>query len=240
MKFIIATLFFSVFVNNIFAKRFANNFLEFELPVGWSCVMEATEWVCQSEVKERGREAIIIFAAKKRGKMDSLEYYQVYLKRKKQYKLPGGKIQVSEPKYSRVNKINNHRWIDALHLSSEIPGFYTRYLATVKEDLGVAMTFSVARENYSNYKGVFDKVISSIRVFRKRGANYDSKNTIASSNSKKSLLEDTEFLPEDNFNILARKKGAKKSSSSIGDGKDSFLYVIIGLVIVALFFFKKR
>ncbi|MCB9094137.1 MAG: hypothetical protein H6621_03620 [Halobacteriovoraceae bacterium] len=222
-------------------KHYETNFLSFELPVGWECVMEGTEYVCQSEHEERKKEAIIIFAAKIRGKNDSLEYYQSYLKKKKTYNLPGGKTQVSDPKYARVKEINSHRWVDALHLSSEIPGFYTRYLATVKKDLGVAMTFTVSRQYYNTYKTLFDKVVSSLRVFRKGGDIYDK--SLAIKGSKKgsgSLLDDASFIPdEDSFDISSRKSG-DDSRVEGSQSDDTFFYIIIILVAVAAIFLKKR
>ena len=147
-----------------FAKRFASQYCEFELPNGWECALEGSEWVCQSTNKDRQKEAIIILAAKVRGSQDSLGEYQDYLNQTKTFQLPGGKTQVSEPKSTEISEINGHRWVDSLHLASEVPGFYTRYLATVKADIGVAVTFSVAKDQYDAYKGVFDAVEDSSSV----------------------------------------------------------------------------
>jgi hypothetical protein len=154
------------------AKRFTSQYCEFELPMGWECALEGTEWVCQSDNKDRQREAIIILAAKIRGDQDSLDHYQAHLRQTKTFMLPGGKTQVSEPKYARIWESTNdkHPWVDALHLASEVPGFFTRYLATTKEDLGVAVTFSVAKDHYDSYQDVFQAVIDSLRVFRRSGS----------------------------------------------------------------------
>src|SRR5690554_3587394 len=80
-----------------YAKSFSNEYVQFELPTGWECAIEGSEWVCQSENEDRRKEAIIILAAKYRGPQDSLEEYQAYLKTDKTYQLPGGKMQRSEP-----------------------------------------------------------------------------------------------------------------------------------------------
>jgi hypothetical protein len=157
-----------LFSTNTWSKSFSNQYTEFELPPNWECVLEGSEYVCQSTNSDRRKEAIIILAAKIRGAQDTLDKYQAYLKRSKTYQLPGGKTQVSEPKSVKVNKVNNHQWVDALHLASEVPGFYTRYLATVKEDLGVAITFSVVNTKYASYKGIFDNIVKSIKVFRQK------------------------------------------------------------------------
>lgn len=161
------------FMFDVQAKKFASQYCEFELPPNWECGLEGTEWVCQSLNKDRQKEAIIILAAKIRGEEDSLDGYMAYLKRTKTFKLPGGKTQVSEPKYSETKTINNHQWVDSLHLASEVPGFYTRYLATVKEDLGVAVTLSVSKDHYSSYQSMFDNIVSTLRVFRKKDFSTD-------------------------------------------------------------------
>ncbi len=175
-----------------FGKSFSNQFVQFELPSGWQCAIEGSEWVCQSENADRRKEAIIILAAKYRGPQDSLEEYQRYLKDVKAYQLPGGKSQISEPKYTKTKSINGQQWVDALHLASEGPGFYTRYLATVKEDLGVAVTFSVTKDLYSAYQGIFDNVVASLRVFRQKKQNLaDIK--LGGSKSGDANFEDTTF-----------------------------------------------
>ena len=146
-------------------KKFSSQFCEFDLPDGWECDLEGSEWVCQSGNKDRRKEAIVILAAKERGEEDSLDAYQAYLKQKKVYKLPGGKNIVSEMRYANTTEINDHTWIDAMHLQSEIPGYYTRYLATVKERLGVGVTFTVSKGHYNAYKEVFDRMVGSLKVF---------------------------------------------------------------------------
>ena len=88
---------------------------QFELPSGWECALEGTEWVCQSTNADRKKEAIIILAAKVRGSQDSLPQYQDYLKKQKTFTLPGGKTQVSEAKYANIKEVNGRRWVDALH-----------------------------------------------------------------------------------------------------------------------------
>lgn len=230
---------FLIFSLNLFSKSFKNNFISFQVPSSWECLMEGTEWVCQSKIEERSKEAIIIFAAKRRGQKDGLAYYKSYLSKKKQYKLPGNQQQVSDQKYTRVNQINDHRWIDSLHLSSEIPGYYTRYLATVKEDLGVAVTFSVVADKYRKYKNLFDKIVSSVRVFRQRSVKPNSSRKKRIQQAQSSLLDETEFLSEEKFD-LKRNRGQGSSKSSIEEGKDYFLYIIIGLVLVGFILLRKK
>ena len=211
--------------SSIYGKRFTSQFCEFELPPGWECGLEGSEWVCQSTNEARKKEAIIILAAKERGENDTLDDYQSHLKEKKVFKLPGGKSIVSEPSYTKTMQIHGHTWIDSLHLQSEIPGFYTQYLATVKEKLGVAVTFSVAKDHYPTYRGLFDKMIATLRVFAP--SKYSSKGTFTLAPNK-DLIQDTPFVSDDSGipTINTRQQKARRPASSTGDS--------MGLVIIAL------
>ncbi|HAZ12654.1 MAG: hypothetical protein A2X86_11350 [Bdellovibrionales bacterium GWA2_49_15] len=219
-----------------FAKRFTSQYTEFELPPGWQCALEGTEWVCQSENEERKKEAIIILAAKIRGPQDSLDQYQAYLKGQKTFTLPGGRTQVSEAKTANVKTINDHQWVDALHLASEVPGFYTRYLATVKEDLGVAVTFSVAKDHYSSYQSIFDNIVATLRVFRQKAASGD----MALKKKDENLLDDSTFIPDQGANAdIANQK--KKAAGGGLSTSDLMLYGGVGLaLLVGLMIAKKK
>lgn len=214
------------------AKRFTNQYTEFELPGGWECQLEGTEWVCQSLNKNRKKEAIIILAAKLRGERDGLPEYQNYLKAPKTFTLPGGKTQVSEAKYTKKKSLNGHQWIDSLHMASEVPGFYTRYLATVKEDLGVAVTLSVSKDHYAAYQGIFDQIVASLRVFR-------DKKISAVGNWEKTgedNLTEGEFDGQDSrlFDIGVNSDGKKKGSDGGGSDMLWLGLIAVGAAVVVM------
>jgi len=218
----------AVVLNFADAKTFTNQYTEFELPNGWECVLEGAEYVCQSSDKERKKEAIIILAAKYRGEQDSLDEYQAYLKKPKSFALPGGKQQISEAKSVGLKQINGQQWVDALHLASEVPGFYTRYLATVKDKLGIAVTFSVARDHYSEYQEIFDKVVATLKVFEQRS---DS-NFAAVKKKDDNLIDDagsTIGATDPNADISLNKQQKKKSMS---DETSMLIAAAVALLIV--------
>lgn len=152
-----------------FAAKFANQFTEFELPPQWQCNLEGAEWVCQNTNDAKKKDAIIVLAAKLKGDQDSLDQYLTYLKAAKTYTSVQGKPVKSEPKYAKTSNINGQAWVDALHMESEIPGFYTRYLATVKQDIGVLVTYSINKNKYQQYLDDFDNMVKTLKVFRKSG-----------------------------------------------------------------------
>ena len=215
-------------VSSVEAKTFSSQFSEFELPNGWDCALEGSEWVCLIENKDRKKEAIIILAAKYRGEQDSLDAYQAYLKATKTFALPGGKTQISEPKSVDVREINGQRWVDSLHLASEVPGFYTRYLATVKDSLGIAVTFSVAKDHYESYQEIFDKIIATLKVFdQKANTNWKP----AGNKGEENLLGDT-FIPDGgNQADIGMQKKQK------ADGSDDAQTTMIGLIALAVIVF---
>lgn len=223
---------------NAFAKRFTSAFCEFELPPGWECALEGTEWVCQSDNADRKKEAIIILAAKLRGEQDSLDQYMAYLKQTKTFNLPGGKTQVSEPKVTEMKRINDHQWVDSLHMASEVPGFYTRYLATVKEKLGVAVTFSVAKDHYQSYQGLFEKVVQTLKVFAVKEA--DAGDFVASGKDE-NLIDNTTFIPDSGERHDISTGPKQKGSGGTGT-TDMLIYVLVaaGAVFVLMKLRKKK
>jgi hypothetical protein len=220
---------------NVFAKTFTSQFSEFELPNGWDCALEGSEWVCQSDNKDRKKEAIIILAAKYRGDQDDLDKYQAYLKSPKTFSLPGGKTQVSEAKAVSIREINGQRWVDSLHLASEVPGFYTRYLATVKDSLGIAVTFSVAKDHYDSYQDIFDKIIATLKVFDQKG---NAQGNWKPKGEEKDLLADGTYIPDGSQNPDIGMQ--KKNKGGSGDSETTTLIGIIVVAAIAFFLIKMR
>ncbi len=216
--------------SNVFAKTFSSQFSEFELPNGWECALEGSEWVCQSENKDRKKEAIIILAAKYRGEQDSLDQYQAYLKAPKSFSLPGGKQQISEAKSVAVREINGQRWVDALHLASEVPGFYTRYLATVKDSLGIAVTFSVAKDHYDSYQDIFEKIIATLKVFDQKAA---SGGTWKPKGQEGDLIGEGTYIPDSGTNADI---GMQKKNKGGGSGEETTMILIVVAVAAVAFF----
>lgn len=234
MKFILPLVFGFLLSAPVEAKRFASKYCEFELPSGWECALEGSEYVCQSENADRKKESIIILAAKIRGEQDTLDEYMAYLKKPKNYNLPGGKKQISEPKNTKLTTINNHRWVDALHLASEIPGFYTRYLATVKEDLGVAVTFSVSKDQYAAYQPIIDKLVSTLRVFRQKKADLSD---LRAGKSDDPNFSDATFNPNSAMDLQVNRT---KKRPEENEGGDDTMLILGAIVIGALVFMMMK
>lgn len=159
---------FSLFIlvgSTTWAKQFKNAYITFEIPERWNCNLEATEWVCRSSDANESKEAIIVLTAKEKGTQDRFDIYEDHLK-----KPIGNTTKTGETLMSQVTgpavqkKINDQTWIEGFHLGSEIQNYYTRYIATIKGDIAVLVTFSVHRDFYNKYMNDFLNAIKSLNV----------------------------------------------------------------------------
>jgi hypothetical protein len=237
---LITLLFFILsFPSFVYAKTFSSEFTEFELPSGWDCALEGTEWVCQSDNKDRRKEAVIILAAKYVDERDSIAEYQAYLSLPKKFNLPAGKIQISEAKTVTVRTIDNHPWVDALHLASEVSGFYTRYLGTVKENLGIVISFSVAKDHYDAYLDIFERAISTLKVF-----NQDNKHSgdrwkkQEGENSVDPAVVETN-LPSTKLASEVESEIVQKHAPNSREGDSSKTIFLIGVIVAVVFVLMK-
>lgn len=229
-----------LFSTAAFAEKFANQFTEFELPPNWACQLEGSEWVCQSGDPSKKKEAIIVLAAKLKGESDSIDQYYSHLKSVKTFTSASGKPMKSEPKYTKTTNINNQAWVDSLHLESEISGFYTRYLATVKEDIGVLVTYSISKAKYQEYLPQFEAMINTLKVFRKTGGmNVAPKNTDLMANvGKKSVIADNSIY-DNKMEVSGGSEDAPKKRGVKSDDLQTYM-MLAGAALVAFFLLKKK
>lgn len=160
-------VFFAVLqVSWVEAKTFTNAYISFNMPETWNCTLEQTEWVCRSNRPEEAKEAIIILTAKEVGPTDSTEGYRRHLNSPIQAQARMGQTSTSSIVYTAKDlKINGQDWLDGLHLGSEVQNYYTRYLATIKDNkIAILVTFSTHKNFYSKYSQLFFDAVNSLRV----------------------------------------------------------------------------
>lgn len=218
-----------------FASKWSNQFVEFELPAKWQCSLEGAEFVCQSLDENRKKDAIIILAAKHRGPQDTLDQYSAYLKKPKDFKSKEGKTLKSEVKYTRNLDLNGHTWADSLHLESEVAGFFTRYLATIKEDIGVLVTYSVNKSKYPIYQAEFDNMVKTMRVFRKPGGlNSGANNNLFAQAKIPGGISDAAVFGVNGPEGDAEKKEAPKEEDN------NLLFILGGAILLFVFLRRKK
>lgn len=147
------------------ARTFKNAYVSFEMLDTWKCNLEQTEWVCRAEDKQESKEAVIILTAKEKGPTDTFPIYLDHMSKPMTLNLRTGgttQSQVSMPPREVV--INDQKWLDGLHINSEVQNYYTRYLATIKDQIAILVTFSVHNKYYPKHRAHFMDTIRSLRV----------------------------------------------------------------------------
>lgn len=215
------------------AKLFSNSYVSFELPPHWNCYLEKTEWICRSEMAGAQKEAVIILTAKEVGAGDSLQQYEAFLKAPKAVADQRGKPAQSQIKSVKNIQIAGHAWVDGMHLGSEVPYYYTRYLATIKLRIAILVTFSAHQRYYTKYSSDFFKAIQSLRVIA-------APNLLAQSGSGTGLpggqtLGSPVGIPSD---VVDSELPLEPSGSS-GSKKNILLLAVI-LGAVGIYFFLKK
>lgn len=219
------------------AKRFSNAYISFDLPPNWTCQMEGTEWVCISKFAKKAKEAMIILTAKERGpaNLDSLEAYHNHLKQTRMLPDSKGRARKSEVKHVTIRNIANHRWADGLHLGSEITSYYTRYLATVKDRIGILVTFSAHKTHYTKYSTDFINAIKSLRVTATKDLLAKSSGEVR--RSKKEFIGGAIGQAMQNQPVMAPPE---ESSSGLSDSGTKLLGLVLLLAAVGFYLYSRK
>lgn len=146
------------------AKTFQNSYVSFEVPDNWTCLQEGVAWTCTPSHPVAGKEAVIVLAAKVAGPEDNLTNFLTLLKEPKKIKTHVGTTMPSQVMYAQQRVLAGLPWIQAQHLGSEIQEFYTLYLATVKDQLAILVSFSAEKNKYAAHNPVFDRAIKTLKI----------------------------------------------------------------------------
>lgn len=149
-----------------YAKTFKTQFVKLELPPNWDCKQEEIDWVCHPDNLAERSEAMIVIVTKAVNEVDdNFDKYEETLKVGREMRDLLGNAYTSQVKSIRRRQISGQTWVDALHLGSEIPGFYTRYVASIKEKVAGLVTYSVAESVYPKYSAALDAMIDSAEIY---------------------------------------------------------------------------
>lgn len=214
------------------ARTFKNAYISFEIKDDWKCVQESSEYVCRSEDPIKGKEAIIILTAKERGPDDKLEIYNVHMKSPMKLVQKNGAVGMSKVEVPpKETKIADQIWLDSLHTNSEVQNYYTRYLATVKDQIAILVTFSSYVPKYPEYANQFMETIQSLKVVAVKDlvSGSDSGQLRGSNESLGAGIGNA--MPADLLSAADDMVPAKKKS---GGGLAGNMMLILGLLIAAI------
>lgn len=215
-------------------------YVSFEHPEGWQCELSQGVWICQSTLPTDRKEAVVLSIAAQATDWDGLQNYEAYLKKPRRIQDDEGKTITSQITYTRRRAINGHEWIDSLQKDSELPGFWTRYLATVHQTkasrLAILITYIVSEARYSKLAPQFERMVSSL----KPKADFD--NAIAS--KQEQILPGSQVLGNMQRTIMDRL-GAPKTAQAdapppAGDNTLILLALVVGVVAVLVFMRSRR
>jgi len=142
------------------SKAFSTSYIKFNLDDSWNCKQIKEIFACAP----RQGPALVVIAAKIPGKHDNLKAYQKYLKMPVKRVNVNGKAFKSHPKLVKIKDINGVKWVDAIHLSSEVPNYLTRYLATVYNGVAMLVTYTIAKEAQLKFAPALLKMAKAIKV----------------------------------------------------------------------------
>ena len=146
------------------AKSFKNSYVSFEVPDDWTCVQEGVAWTCTPMKTPDAKEAVIVLAAKVAGPEDTIANFVTYLKQPKRITTKVGTPMPSQVMYAQPRTLAGTTWVQAQHVSSEIQDYYTLYLATVREQLAILVSFSAEKNNYQKYNAIFDHALKTLKI----------------------------------------------------------------------------
>lgn len=147
--------------SSLFALQ--TQYISFEHPDKWVCENAEGTYICQSTEQLEKREALVMSIATWASEWDSLENYLNYLKTPKKIKDDQGFELTSTITYTHKRKINGVEWVDSLQFNAELPGFWTRYLATVQNKLAILVTYVVSEEHYKQMAPKFERMVASLK-----------------------------------------------------------------------------
>jgi hypothetical protein len=142
------------------ATEFRNSYLQFDLPAGWTCETQETEFICNPpHVQGQSVSAIMILTAKIPGPEDGLAGYKQFLEGRAAELGRGAMI-----KAPANAQIGDTIWVDGTLKGSEIPSYQTRYLATIKSGIAILFTFSAHQSVYADLEGMAVLAVSTLKV----------------------------------------------------------------------------
>lgn len=220
------------------AKIWRNSYLSFEIPDAWKCNLENTEWVCRAGSDKESKEAIMVLTAKEVGPMDTFDSYSAHLNAPQATSYKGVAGAMSKVVYPpKKVMINDQPWIDGLHMASEVPNYFTRYLATVKDRIAVLFTCSAHKDFYTKYSQDFFKAVQSLRVIAAKDLLTQQNNGLRQTSEPLGQAIG-QAMPGDLL-VGDNQDPAAGPSSDAGNSRNLFLGLALVLAALGIYIFLK-
>jgi hypothetical protein len=217
----------AVIILSVQALALQTQYITFEHPEKWTCENAQGTYICQSTQEPDKGEALIMSVATIATEWDTLENYQSYLKNPKTYKDDEGNDITSEVSYVHKRKINGVEWIDSLQYNPELPGFWTRYLATVQNKLAILVTYLVSDDYYRTLAPQFERLVSTLKPNAEFDINASAKPEGISKPGTEKLGR--EFL-QGRLNVRKGPQATEKPKTQVEEAGDGRLFPLLALL----------
>ena len=127
-------------------------------------------------------------------------------------------------------KVNDQPWLDALHGNSEVQNYLTRYLATIKDQIAILVTFSAHNKYYAKHSVNFANTVKSLRVIASKDLlSRPDLGPLRGGNETLGPGSLRDSMPAD---LLASEDGASQSKKGIFKNK-----MVLGFIVLLLALF---
>lgn len=215
------------------AFALTTQYLSFDHPDGWQCELSQGVWICQDTIEPQRKESLVLSIAATQSDWDSLENFEKYLKNTRKIQDDAGKTIESKITYTRKRNINGHWWVDSLQFNSELPGFWTRYVATVHKKIAILITYVASEEYYKTMGPKFERMMTSLKL------NSDFDLTVATKQGDGPLPGAEILGPRPQKDLLKSRLNTKPKKKD-APGSRNLLFLLVGVLGVVVFLFLKR
>ena len=229
------------FAGNLYATEYSNSFLKFQIPDNWQCNLTSTVFICHSFGNLDAKKAVIVFTAKLKGPQDSLADYLQHLSSPLPSADPRQHVTsriISPPK---EYLINGRTWVDAIHSSSELKGYFTRYLGTVTDRLAVMVSLSVRSSDYASIGPTIFKIADSLMLSEKYKSSLGKTSVPSSSVGFNGTLPRETMGTDNGSFFIAPYQGPKHGTSRATKWKALlFLFGVVSAIVAGYFLWTSR
>ena len=203
-------------------------------PDGWLCEKSQGVYICQDTQDPQRKESLVLAIATVQTDWDSLENFEKYLKEPRKIEDEDRSILESKITYTRKRNLNGHWWVDSLQFNSELPGFWTRYVATVHKKLAILLTYIVSDEYYQRVAPKFERMVTSLKL----NENFD----LTAATKQELGFPGAERLgPKQQKDLLkARLSTKKKKETTPTSGLPTMVLIGLGIFIIVYFLFIRK
>lgn len=217
------------------AKQFKTQFFSLDLPPNWDCTKEELDWVCQPDnLHERSEVFMVIVTKAVDTTDDSIEKYQELLNQPRMMRDLLGNPYKSEVRYTRINKVRDRDWVDSLQFGSEIPGFYTRYLASIADKVAGLITYAIGESSYAKWSPVMERMVGTIEL------KFDPQAFEQLSQSSGSLLSTRGSSFSGRVAPVDDPANMNKPENSEDSGSTMMLVALVVFLAAGFWFYKKK